>query len=265
MKTNMIWNLFKVCCLLLACSALWGGCEREYLWYDAEQKDGVRLLPDRNDTTVINTKSLDKWVTHREKVDIVGFARNVNRRFKVEVVDSLTTIPADRLSFEDTCYIPANETYGWLDFSYAYSEEDTLSLVFRIVENDNFRPVMMSQICFILNPYKPGEPFWWQCNKYMFGSPWTPRLYQLFLQFYHAVEQDNPYVWTTFFEPNLGRDCENIENGIHYVHNWFPRGYIWKAPYDNLLRKFVARPLYDHLEVHPEDCPENFYMSDPYN
>ena len=178
--------------------------------------------------------------------------------------DSLTTIPADRLSFEDTCYIPANETYGWLDFSYAYSEEDTLSLVFRIVENDNFRPVMMSQICFILNPYKPGEPDWWKCNQYMFGSPWTPRLYQLFLQFYHEVEQNDPYVWTTFFEPNLGRDCEDVIYNKHWSKPFF-KPYQWNPPYDNLLRRFVARPLYDYLQAHPEDCPENFQMPDPYN
>ncbi len=264
MKTNMICNFFKVCCLLLACSALWCGCEREYLWYDAEQKDGLRLLPWKGDTTVISTQSLDKWVTYREKVDIVGFARDVNRRFKVEIVDSLTTIPADRFSFEDTCYIPANETYGWLDFSYAYSEEDTLSLGFRIVENDNFRPVMISQICFILNPYKPGEPDWWMAGQYMFGSPWTPRLYELFLQFYHAVEQDNPYVWTTFLEPNLGRDCGDVIYGEHWSKPW-GKPYQWNPPYDNLLRRFVAQPLYDHLQAHPEDCPENFYMPDPYN
>lgn len=265
MKTDMKWNrFFKICCLLLAFSALWGGCERDYLWYDAEQKDGVRFIPLRNDTVEVREKSFgEEWLTCQEMVGMVGFARDFDRRFKVEVVDSLTTIPADRFSFEDTCYIPANETYGWLNFSYAYSEEDTLSLVFRLVENDNFRPVMASQVCFILYPYKLNSPDWWVCNKYMFWSPWTPRLNELFFQFYHAVEQTEPYIWTMFFESNLGEDFEKVEKGKHWEYVFF-QGYKWKSPYENLLRKFVARPLYDHLKAHPEDG-DFTSMPDPYN
>ncbi len=260
MKTNTILNRFLgLCCTFLVVSAFWG-CEREYLWYDAEAKDGVRFMGD--DTAHVFTQVLgeEKWVKYRDVVTILGFTRNVNRHFKVEVVDSLTTIPADCFSL-DSCYITAGEVFGYLNFSYVYSETDTLSLGLRIVENDNFRPVMLSQVCFLLYPYKLTEPSWWKADNYMFGQPWTPRLNELFFQFYHAVEQDEPYVWTSYFESDLGKDCEMAYK--HYDLGWWIFPTTWHEPYQTLLRKYVARPLYDYLKEHPEDG-DYTSMPDPY-
>lgn len=272
MKTRIkILNRFLgVCCAFLAVSALLGGCERSYVWYDIEQKDGLRFLGDY-DTAYVSTKSNgEKWVSYETRMDIIGFTRDVDRRFRVEIVDSLTTISPDSLRFQDTCYIPAGEVFGFLRFSYAYSETDTVSVGFRIVENDDFRPVMGSQVCFILYPYKMSAPFWWQMGtlyeSHMFGSEWSPRLNELFFQYYHAVEQTEPYVWTTFFEPELGRDFENIVKGRHYDYSYMwgiGWSFYWLEPYLTLLRKYVARPLYDHLKEHPEDGDFN-NMPDPY-
>ncbi len=261
MKVNTILNRFLgLCCSLLAVFAF-GGCEREYLWYDAEAKDGVYFLGGKDTVYVVTRASGgEKWIVYGERVDILGFTRDVDRRFKVEVVDSLTTIPADCFSFKDTCNITAGETFGFLNFSYAYSETDTFSLGLRIVENDNFRPVMVSQECFLLLPYKLTKPDWWSANSNMFGAPWTPRLHELFMRFYHAVEQKEPYVWTSYFEPELGKDCEKVWSGTHY-YGWFRK--TWYEPYGTLLRKYVARPLYDYLKEHPEDG-DYTSMPDPY-
>ncbi len=268
-RIKILNRFLGVCCALLAVSALWSGCERSYVWYDTEQKEGLRFFKwGGSDTLQVFTQPLDgeKWVMWEKRVDIIGFTRDIDRRFRVEIVDSLTTIPAERFAFEDTCCIPAGEVYGFLRFSYAYSEEDTVSVGFRIVENDDFRPEMVSQICCILYPYKPSQPFWWgygtsRYETHMFGKEWSPRLNELFFQFYHAVEQTEPYVWTTFFEPELGKDMEKVNSNHLDAYLWF--AVWWKEPYKTLLRRYVARPLYDHLKAHPEDGDFN-NMPDPY-
>lgn len=248
MKTEIKSNRFWSVCLAFCTLCLLGGCERSYLWYDAEQKDGIWFFGCK-DTT--NATRLDngagEWVLSRERMDIIGFATDYDRHFKVEIVDSLTTIPADKYRFADTCYIPANSNFGMLTY-YTARSEDTLTIGLRLVENEHFRPVMQHQVCFLLLPNTLSEPTWWKASDYMFGKPWTAQLHELMLKFYKNVEQTEPYIWSTYFKPNLG---ENLEKGGRYLSGWVTK--YWQAPYEDLLRKYVARPLYNYLKEHPED------------
>ncbi|WP_082986902.1 MULTISPECIES: DUF4843 domain-containing protein [Butyricimonas] len=263
MKTSILLNrFFRLCCTMLVISAFLGGCDRDYLWYDTDQKAGVYFLGSY-DTLDIRPSSLgNEWCEYSDRIDVLGFSANVDRHFKVELVDSLSTIPAERLRFEDTCYIPAGQTFGMLNFSYAYSETDTVSVVFKLVENEHFQPVISSQVCYIIYPFKLYQPMWWSWSGYMFGTAWSPKYNELVLRFYHQVEELEPYVWTEYFLPNLGKNIEKIWNyDFAEMQGWFR--YFWKEPYNTMLKRYVARPLYDHLKAHPEDGDYTL-MPDPY-
>ena len=261
MKTGILLNrFFRVCCTLLAVSAFLSGCDRDYLWYDTDQKTGLYFLGS-GDTSSIYPQTLGNlWLECNMRVDILGFTADVDRHFSMEVVDSLSSIPAERLRFADTCYIPAGQTFGMLKFSYAYSETDTVSVTFNIVGNDNFRPVTPSRVCYIIYPFRLAQPFWWPWSNYMFGTAWSARLNELFFQFYHEVEETEPYVWQEFFLPNFGENMEKVWDYSFSEGFWTRK---WREPYNTLLKKYVARPMYDYLKEHPEDGDYN-NMPNPY-
>lgn len=249
-------RFFMACFALCSVGVFLCGCERDYLWYDAGQKDGIYFLGSEDTIRWFDNTGKD-WITVLERVEVLGFTTDYDRKVHVEVVDSLTSLPADRYSFEDTCRVRANQTFGLIAFSYRRSETDTNSIRIRLVENEHFRPRMNDGRCFILAPYKLSEPGWWKCNGFMFGYTWTPELHALVLRFYRNVEQLNPYVWENTLKPDLGEGLEKAGGKYNAYYNF------WNPPYEILLRTWVARPLYDYLKEHPEEG-DHTAMPDPY-
>ncbi len=242
--------------ILLVGSWLWSSCHHDYLIYDKENKDGIFYFGVESDSSMVPGTGKAEWCLGEIRVDILGFVADRDRSFKVSVVDSLTTIPATEYRI-DSCYIPANESYGLISIHFSRNEERR-NLGLMLEENENFRPVMNRQVRFVLIGSELSEPSWWTYSGGIFGT-WSPRMEELLVEFYKKIEESEPYVWSTFFFPYMGAELDNVYSNVYST--WW--GGRWNSPYKELMTKYVIRPWYDYMEAHPEEGENT--IPNPYN
>lgn len=239
---NMILNLQWRFFLCLVSVGILTACTRDYLIFDNEAKTGIYFYGYNTDSTFRTGNGLEEWYTASLRVQILGAPKPVDRKIKVTIVDSLTTVPSGEYEVSDTCYIPANEVYGALTFRFSRPQTENANrriLCLTLDENNEFRPVMTSRLRVILTVDKLRIPSWWYFGVNDLFGPWSEKMHILYFKFYHAVKETNSYIWYKVFVPNLG---SNMEKARSISYNMKP-----------LLKKYVLIPLYDYMEAHPEE------------
>lgn len=242
----MKMKLLILCLPLLFCFC----CSRNYLDYDSTLKDGIYFASNDSLAYTFGLETRDT-VPYPILVSVMGMPSDYDRTFTVELneegtdakeginFDYVKTFSIKKGSVGDTLHV----------FLYRYLDEELVKrpvkVEFRLLENEYFRPVMLTGVSLNISDGEMPEPKWW-ATVYFYLGPYSQRLYLKILEQYHELKVTNPSIYDLLVA-SLG---ENLEK-------------MWGLPpkFTLIFRKYVLAPVYDYYQENPND---NVKLPNPY-
>lgn len=217
-------------------------CERSYLAYDVFLKDGIYFASEDSLTYTFGLETRDT-VPYSISVSMIGMPVDYDRSFVVELdKEGTDAIEGVNFDYKKTVTIKAGSVGDTLHvFLYRYLDEDLVKrpvkVIFRLIENEYFRPVMLTNVALNISDGEMLEPVWWKTVYFFFG-PYSQRLYLKMLEQYHELKETNPSIYDMLVE-EMG---ENLEK-------------MWGMPaqFSLVFRKYILAPLYDYYQENPDD------------
>ncbi len=240
----------------LGIMGMMGSCHTgDYLNYE-EPKEGIYCSG--RETISYITTTFDDWEASNTKeayarFNISGFTADVEREISLELVDSLTTaIEGQDYEVVEHIAIPAESEYAyipvirWNRRQEGDDRPDKISVGFRLVENENFRPVTLGgtarQIVYKKTVLQ--QPKWWDVQ---YLGLWSADVMYKFLEQYDALAETNPDVYASI---------------QRYAGDHFSKATYWPWQVHYMLSRYILSPLYQYYQAHPElevDFPEPKY------
>ena len=267
----MTKNISSVVIFLISFMMLLTSCEGTWIMYDTAQKDHLYMETQLSAPAVSFALVSDQELTHNVKVKMMGMPVNEDRTFSVEFLEpSVASVQAGEQMVEvykavsgtdfvaPSFVIPAGAVETTLSFTLKRTEtvkDKFASIRFRILENDEFRPmaqdstdikaIVSAEYEVMFNDGDPVCPAWWDSSSgstNLFG--WNMNVgkfyvakYRKFLELFHAMEESNPVI----FEQMVAKYGYNLDNpGIETVFFQKTDPAVWAT--------YVLIPLYNYFK-----------------
>lgn len=242
---------------IICCAGL-GACSNGAVFYDIGQKRSIYFDQEERQDTVefsFSFYAVDiKEYVYQIPVKVTGVPVTGEQTFAVEVLTGATAQVSTHYEWEEM-KIPKGEVKGYLKVKLkrtADMMESPFYLHFRLMENENFRPLSDEETyCLSIADGILPEPHWWTVGKSFLGEYKNDnyKLYQKILENFRALEEINPIFYTETVE-SYGLYLENAPDGFFQKYNTV----IWV--------KYVLKPPYDFFML-PENSYEGFAMVNP--
>ncbi len=284
-------NISSVVFVLISFMMLLSSCKGTWIMYDTTQKDHLYMETLQTAPAVSFALVSDLELTHDVKVKMMGMPVNEDREFTVEFLEpSVASIQSGEqelevykavagTDFEAPSFVmPAGAVETVLNFSLKRTEAiktKFASIRFRIIENDEFRPmaqdstdikaIVSAEYEVMFNDGDPVCPAWWDSSSgstNLFG--WNMNVgkfyvakYRKFLELFHAMEESNPVI----FEQMVAKYGYNLDNpDIETVFFQKTDPAVWAT--------YVLIPLYNYFKdlyaadpEHPDAAIDTFASS----
>lgn len=212
-------------------------CHTNYLDYDTDMKDGLYFSQDSINYKFGMGKGED--FDYLINLTVLGQPRDYDREFSVELIEEESTAQVGlHYEIEENFIVKAGNIVGGIPLVlHRYKDpqitEQKFVLKFRIIENNNFRPVMATKCIFEFSDEEIERPDWWE-ERYM-GS-YSQMLMMDILNSYWELEYTHPLLFERIVE-EYGR---NFEKALSF-------------PYQQQIAilKYVLTPVYQYYQEHP--------------
>lgn len=224
MKNKKIWEWLPA--MLILATAF--SCKETWVMYDREQKS--HLVITATDTLNTQTYSIvfepESSSIYEIPISIMGVPAADDITFAVELMEdniAAWTVGMDErpvinaiegVDFEiGELVIRKGQTRGKIPlkiYRKDYMSDSFVSILLRVKENDNFRPLYRDQFRLLIVDGEPACPAWWT-NAYppsafyipgwmMYLGKFTPQKYRKLLALYWETEEINPIFYNDIYE-----------------------------------------------------------------
>lgn len=239
----VIWRIMS----LMAGMVVFSACEKDPWTWDTSRKTGI-ALEDRSTAVITFSQYTDTtWAAGQIKFSILGLPVDYDREVSVGVIDSLTNIPSTDYHIDAVLLAGAEsgKIFVWARRPIHKEYEDMkLWIGLRVLENEEFVPMMRSQIVFGVRVEQPQEPQWWLVELMgKFSAPAYRKLHEV----YYDLWMRRPEEYRAMLDV-YGRQLSNLEewSGIYLA-------------FQKLFKQGVLVPMFDYFTEHPNsevDIPE---------
>lgn len=239
-RISVIWGVIG---LLVMFSA----CEKDPWVWDTGRKTGIALTKRDTVTITFSQYSDTTWAAGIVTYSILGVPVDYDREILVEVVDSLTNIPST--DYHIDAILPAGAVSGsilvWTRRPiYKEYENMKLWIGLKVLENEEFVPMMHSLVSLGVYVENPSEPKWWLDDLMgTFSAPAFRKIHEV----YHNLWMTKPEEYRSMVEV-YGRQLQD----------WKEWTGIYLA-FQSLFKQGVLVPVFDYFTEHPDpevDIPE---------
>lgn len=242
-KVYIIWAIV----LLAVNMMVFSSCEKDPWVWNTSRKPGIALA--ERDTVVLTFSQYSDttWASGVISYSILGVPVDYDREILVEVVDSLTNIPS--IDYSIHAVLPAGAVSGSIVVwtrrpAYKEYEDMKLWIGLRVLENEEFMPLMHSQVIFGVYVEHPKRPTWWLDN--LMGK-FSESSYRKLYEIYDDLYMKRPEEYRAMVDV-YGRKLQNLSewSGIYLA-------------FQSLFRQGVLVPVFDYFTIHPDpevDIPE---------
>ena len=266
-------NITRVVFSLISFIMLLSSCEGTWIMYDTTQKDHLYVENLPTASTVSFALVDDLELTHNVKVKMMGMPVNTDRQFTVEFLEpSATYVDTVEIykavagtDFVAPSFVmPAGAVETTLSFTLKRTEtikEKFASIRFRIVEDDEFRPmaqdstdlgaIVSSEYEVLFNDGDPVCPVWWSAGagyegwQMLIGKFYVTK-YRKFLELFHDMETSNPAIFEQMVA-KYGYNLDNPDMAVAFYQKSDPA--VWAT--------YVLIPLYNYFKALYEADPEH--------
>lgn len=232
-------------------------CQQDLQFYDIDQTDGIyfNLVDETSSTDIQFIDSMyvsfgleGATVMH---VDVpllmLGMPRENSREIAFEIVDSLTT-GIEGVNYQvGQAIMEADTVNSTIPVSFfippGEEENDTIyTLTLRLVESENFRPMMNTELKIRYSSLIAQPAFWYD---YILG-PFTPAVLGKFFEIFRNMENTAPTLYADIIRDyGYYLDEDNINNNGVYP------GEPITQFYRSVFVKYVMEELYQYFQDNP--------------